>query len=222
VENIYEKDTREQVALPVYEISWMIDNFSPEDLQAVIDSLKRWKPAHMTVWQEIMDILLLKDMPMEALDKTGDTNGLLYLSRIASELGQGIPYRFYLAISESNADGIKKVKVEGVAEVLIYPFGRENYDCEIATLEVRGAGENKEGFTGLGRQLLRYTIQKELETGVKNVKFRLSGIADTLLKNEGLDVSMIYGRKGLEELILKGGRKTLGLLKSSVSVNSSL
>lgn len=218
---VYRKDTQEekgaQVVLPVYEISWIIDNFSEEQQQAVIDALKRWKPVHVTVWQEILGILLLKDMSSEELYETDNTHGFAYLSRLTSELGQGPPYRFYLAISESEINGIKKIEVEGFVEVLKYPFVTTIDDSEVKTLEIRRTAEGKEEFTGLGRQLLRYALRKELELGVKRIKFGLSGLTYKLLEKEGLDVRRMYGRKELENFILNGARKTMDLLKNSES-----
>lgn len=89
-----------------------------------------------------------------------------------------------------------------------------DHDREVKTLEVKGARERKEEFIGLGRQLLRYAIRKELELGSKNVKFGLSGLTNKLLAREGLDVSRIYGRKELENFVLIGAQRTMKLLES--------
>jgi len=213
---VYKKDTQEQTILPVYEISWMINNFSEEKLAAVISSLKQWKPVHLTIWQEIMNILLLKDMSMEDLDRIKNTNGFLYLSRITSELGESTPYRIYLAIDESGLSG-KDIEVEGFVEVWVPPsFSGEKYDSEISAMEINRSKEGREKFTGLGRQLLRYAMRKELDSGAKRIKFGLGGLSRKLLEREGIEVSKTYGPKDIEGFILNGARKTLDILNSSL------
>ena len=139
--------------------------------------------------------------------------GLALLGKLESEQGNNPPYRFYLAISESES-GVEKIEVEGFVEVLDNLFGVMDHDREVKTLEVKGARERKEEFIGLGRQLLRYAIRKELELGSKNVKFGLSGLTNKLLAREGLDVSRIYGRKELENFVLIGAQRTMKLLES--------
>ena len=212
----YRKDTPgkegHQVVLPVYEISWIKENFSEEKLQAVIDALNRWTdPVHDIVFSEMLDILLLK----EGTDINEIKLGLALLGKIESELKNNPPYRFYLAISEFEEGGVEKIEVEGFIEVLDNYLVGKDYDCEINTLEVKVAGERKEEFIGLGRQLLRYAIEKELQLGAKRVKFGLSGLTNKLLAREGLDVRRIYGRKELENIVLSGAQKTIELLSES-------
>jgi len=200
-----------QVVLPVYEISWIKENFSEEKLQAVIDALNRWTdPVHDIVFSEMLDILLLKDdTPLEEIE-----GGLVLLGKIESELGNDPPYRFYLAISEPEENGVEKIEVEGFVEVLDNRYGEIDHDCEVKTLEVKGAGERKEEFIGLGRQLLRYAIKKELQLGAERVKFGLSGLANKLFAREGLDVRRIYGPRELEKILLIGAQRTIKLLES--------
>jgi len=131
---VYRKDTPgkkgHQVVLPVYEISWMKENFSDEKLRAVINSLNRWTdPVHDIVFREMLDILFLKkDTPIEEIE-----GGFALLGKVESEQGNDPPYRFYFAISEFG----ETIEVEVFIEVLDN-YLEEDYDCEIKTLEVRG------------------------------------------------------------------------------------
>ncbi|MBU4312002.1 MAG: hypothetical protein KJ706_04730 [Candidatus Omnitrophica bacterium] len=220
---VYKKDTpgkegREAV-LPVYEISWILENFSEEEREALIDSLRRWTiPVHGRVMGDIIDILRFKDASVEEIyKKTNGRMGLASLYKIAQLIpGQEkAPYRIYLAISESGAGEAKKIEVEGYVEVQIDLFAVTDYDSDVATLEVRGAVEEKGLFIGLGYQLLRYAAWKELELGSERVRFNLPGIARRLLKNEGFNVNgAVHGRKEIMDFVLKGAQNTIELLET--------
>ncbi|MBU1007160.1 MAG: hypothetical protein KKH08_06200 [Candidatus Omnitrophica bacterium] len=205
-----------QVTLPVYEISWMIENFSDKEIQAVIDSLGRWtKPVHRRLLTEIIDILVFRRASAAKVSKEIGAANLSYLSKIAAKMAEKAPYRVYFAVSESGVGDAGKIEVESF--IYVYdPYYATT--PTIQTLENKGAWERKERFAGLGRQMLRYVIWKELQLGSEKIKFGLGGIFDKLLKNEGINVRKVYTREGLkelEEIVLKGAEKTAGILEKS-------
>jgi hypothetical protein len=221
---VYRKDTPEekgsQVVLPVYEISWIMDNFSEKDLQAVIDALRRWKnPVHGSVLGEIIDILVSKDLSTEETAEMTHEASLAFMSKFFLELGRETPYRIYLAIG-GEIDEAEPIEVEGFVKVLTssYAIGK-GYDSEFASVEIRKDREGKERFIGLGRQLLRYAAWRELQLGSKRVRFMLPGVAKQLQDGEGFDAVGLHTHAELKDFVLKGARKTIKLLEKDALKN---
>jgi len=203
--------SRGQTTMRVCEISELSDSERPD----IIEAFESWSSYGRRVRHQWRIDEIISDLKRAN-------------SRTSDPLNDDLR-RTYIAISNSEVNGKKRINIEGF--VIAKEF---DYTTWIACWEIKpdNRGEEHESykvaktanytktharrFIGVGRQLLCYAVYRELKTSIE-MGFDLDTVTE--LRAEGLMVSVAYEKMDLVDYIRGHITKTLKILRKTSEPN---